>query len=208
MDKKTENRKPSVREVIVVEGRYDKNTLSQVVDALIFETGGFALFNRPDRIRALRTLAEKRGVVILTDSDGAGFVIRNHLKGMLPGVELKNAFIPAVPGKESRKRRASKEGLLGVEGMESPVILEALRRAGACMDDGERLGSALSSVDFYQLGLSGCTGAEERRRQVAESLGLPGGMSQSDLRRAIGYIMSREELRALLEKLQDGTSLS
>ncbi len=202
------NRKPSVREVIVVEGRYDKNTLSQVVDALIFETGGFSLFNRPDRVRALRTLAEKRGVIILTDSDSAGFVVRNHLKGMLPGVELKNAFIPAIPGKESRKRKMSKEGLLGVEGMESSVILEVLRRAGAGMDDGERCSNALSSLDFYQLGLSGCAGAEQRRRDLAESLGLPGGMNQSDLRKAVGFMMNREELKELLEQLQDRSSFS
>ena len=123
--------KPRIREVIVVEGRYDRNALSQVVDALIFETGGFGIFHHPEKIEALRMLAEQRGLIILTDSDGAGFVIRNKLKGLLPQERIRQAYVPAVEGKEKRKAKPSRQGLLGVEGMRPEALLEALRRAGA-----------------------------------------------------------------------------
>ena len=121
--------KPRIREVIVVEGRYDKNALSQVVDALIFETGGFSVFHNREKLEALRMLAEQRGLIILTDSDGAGFVIRSKLKEILPEERIRQAFVPALEGKERRKRKPSKQGLLGVEGMRPEVLLEALRRA-------------------------------------------------------------------------------
>lgn len=120
-----------IREVIVVEGRYDKNTVSQVVDATVVTLGGFAVFNDKEKLAFLRRLAEKRGLIILTDSDGAGFLLRNYLKGALPRDRVKQAYIPDVKGKERRKRRGGKEGKLGVEGMSPTVLLEALRRCGA-----------------------------------------------------------------------------
>ena len=124
-----------VKEVIVVEGRYDKNTISQVVDAAVVTLGGFAVFNDREKLSFLRRLAEERGLIVLTDSDGAGFVIRNYLKGALPRDRVKQAYIPDIPGKERRKRSPGKEGKLGVEGMKSAVLLEALRRAGATFED-------------------------------------------------------------------------
>ena len=120
-----------IREVVVVEGRYDKNTLSQVVDAVILETSGFGIFNDREKRKLLQTLAEKRGLIVLTDSDGAGFLIRNHIKGFVDPSLVKHAYIPDIPGKERRKARASREGKLGVEGMRPQVLLDALTRAGA-----------------------------------------------------------------------------
>ena len=123
--------KPRIKEVIVVEGRYDRNALAQVVDATVVETGGFSVFNNREKLAFLRRLAEKRGLILLTDPDGAGFVIRNYLKGAIPRQQVKQAYIPDVAGKERRKRRPGKEGKLGVEGMRPEVLLEALRRCGA-----------------------------------------------------------------------------
>ena len=120
-----------IREAIIVEGRYDKNTLAQIVDAPILETSGFGIFHDSQRLALLRRLAETRGIIVLTDSDGAGFVIRNYLRGAIDPAQVKHAYIPDVAGKERRKRTASKEGKLGVEGMRPEVLLEALRRAGA-----------------------------------------------------------------------------
>jgi ribonuclease M5 len=190
--------KVKIREVIVVEGRYDKNALSQVADALIFETGGFALFRNREKIEALRMLARQRGLILLTDSDGAGFVIRNRLRGMLPEGRILEAFVPAVEGKEKRKRKPSRQGLLGVEGMRPEVLLEALRRAGASERGAER---ELTAADFYALGLTGCTGASELRARLAESLDLPAGISQSDLRKAVSFLLTKEELKELLSRL-------
>ena len=147
--------KPRVREVIVVEGRYDKNTLLQAVDAVVVETGGFAVFRNGEKAAYLRRLAEKRGVVLLTDPDGAGFVIRNHLKGILPPEQVKQAYVPDVYGKERRKKKGGKEGKLGVEGMPPQVLIEALRRAGATFEDGteapQRAG--LTKADMLEKGL-------------------------------------------------------
>ena len=190
--------KVRIREVIVVEGRYDKNALSQVVDALIFETGGFSVFHNREKLEALRTLAEKRGLILLTDSDSAGFVIRNKLKELLPPENIRQAYVPAVTGKEKRKTKPSRQGLLGVEGMRPEVLLEALRRAGA--SEAQTAGE-LTAADFYALGLTGQAGSAELRRRLAESLDLPAGISQSDLRKAVSFLLTEEELKELLSRL-------
>lgn len=189
--------KPKIREVIVVEGRYDKNALSQVVDALIFETGGFSIFHNTEKLKALRMLANERGLIILTDSDSAGFVIRSKLKELLPPEKIRQAFVPAVPGKERRKDRTSKEGLLGVEGMKPEIILEALRRAGAT----ENVNDGITTADFYRLGLSGQPGSAALRQKLAESLDLPAGISQSDLRKAVSFLVTDRELSELVSRL-------
>ena len=145
--------KKAIREVIVVEGRYDKNALSQVVDATIITLGGFAVFNDREKLAFLRRLAEQRGLIVLTDSDGAGFVIRNYLKGALPQDRVKQAYIPDIPGKERRKRTPGKEGKLGVEGMRPAVLLEALRRAREDGCRGVRLMSGFergAAHEFYE----------------------------------------------------------
>ena len=193
--------KPRLREVIVVEGRYDRNALSQVVDALIFETGGFGIFHHPEKVEALRMLAEQRGLIILTDSDGAGFVIRNRLKGLLPQERIRQAYVPAVEGKEKRKPKPSRQGLLGVEGMRPEVLLEALRRAGATENDNPPWAT---SALFFSLGLTGKSGSAELRRTLAESLDLPAGISQTDLKKAVSALLTETELRELLSRLTSG----
>lgn len=167
-----------IREAIVVEGRYDKNTLSQVVDTLILETGGFRIFKDPDQLALLRRAAEKRGLVVLTDSDGAGFVIRNHIKSVIPGSLLKHAYIPDVYGKERRKRQRGKEGKLGVEGMPPEVLEQVLRRAGATfLDEGarsEEAGPPLTKADLFAAGLSGGADSGARAAGPAEKAGAAG----------------------------------
>ena len=184
-----------IREVIVVEGRYDKNTVSQAVEASIVETEGFGIFSDSERLELLRRLGEKRGLVILTDSDSAGFLIRNHLKGRLNGIDVKMAYIPDVAGKEKRKRSPSKEGKLGVEGMPKTVITEALKRAGANFEEEEeqRDRGELSKSDLYELGLSGCDGSAERRRELLKSLGLPEHMSANSLLEVLNALYTRDE---------------
>lgn len=150
-----------IKEAIVVEGRYDKNTLSQIVDAPIFETAGFGIFKNKEQMSLLRRTAEKRGLIVFTDSDGAGFVIRNHLKSAIPGKYLKHAYIPDIPGKEKRKASPGREGKLGVEGMTPEILLEALKRAGATIE-GENVTqrNAITKQDLMALGLSGGANAK------------------------------------------------
>ncbi len=190
--------KPRVREVIVVEGRYDKNALSQVVDAAIVEVGGFAVFNDREKTAYLRALAEKRGLILLTDPDGAGFVIRGHLKGVLPPDRLKQAYIPDIPGKERRKKRPGKEGKLGVEGMPPDVLLAALRRAGATFEgEGEAPAPAhITKADLLDKGLIGPNSAA-RRAALQQRLGLPARLTANGLLEALTLLLTREEFDAL-----------
>lgn len=190
--------KPRVREVIVVEGRYDKNALSQVVDAAIVEVGGFAVFNDREKTAYLRALAEKRGLILLTDPDGAGFVIRGHLKGVLPPDRLKQAYIPDIPGKERRKKRPGKEGKLGVEGMPPDVLLAALRRAGATFEgEGEAPAPAhITKADLLDKGLIGPNSAA-RRAALQQCLGLPARLTANGLLEALTLLLTREEFDVL-----------
>lgn len=189
----------SVREVIVVEGRYDKNTLSQVVDAVIIETSGFGIFNDAEKRKLLQTMAEARGLIVLTDSDGAGFVIRNYIKGCVDPKLVKHAYIPDVYGKERRKSAPSREGKLGVEGMKPQVLLDALIRAGATFDDEENKKSAprISKADMYARGLSGREGSAEKRAQLIKQLGLPERLTADGLLDVLNATMSREEFLML-----------
>ena len=189
----------SVKEVIVVEGRYDKNTLSQIVDAVIIETSGFGIFNDAQKQKLLRTMAQARGLVVLTDSDGAGFVIRNFIKGCVDPACVKHAYIPDVFGKERRKAAPSKEGKLGVEGMRPQVILDALIRAGATVDARPAAESAarITKADMYKCGLSGGTGSREKRAALIKRLDLPKKLSADALLDVLNAIMTREEFFAL-----------
>lgn len=191
-----------IKEVIVVEGRYDKNTLSQVVDATIITLGGFAVFNDREKLAFLRRLAEKQGLIVLTDSDGAGFVIRNYLKGALPPDRVKQAYIPDVLGKERRKRRPGREGKLGVEGMRPEALLEALRRAGATFLDESAAetsrGEPLTKADLFTLGLTGGRDSAARRQALLRRLDLPEHLTANGLLEALNLLYSREELEALL----------
>ncbi len=188
-----------IKEVIVVEGRYDKNTLSQVVDAVILETSGFGIFNDEARRRLLKTMAEQRGLIILTDSDGAGFLIRNHIRGCVDPKLVKHAYIPDIYGKERRKARSSKEGKLGVEGMRPEVLLEALRRAGATFDDSptDARPKQITKADLYARGLSGGQGSAEKRRQLLKRLDLPERMSADAMLDVLNALMDRDKFYRL-----------
>lgn len=189
----------SVREVIVVEGRYDKNALSQVVDAVIIETSGFGIFNDAEKRKLLQTMAEARGLIALTDSDGAGFVIRNYIKGCVDPKLVKHAYIPDIYGKERRKSAPSREGKLGVEGMKPQVLLDALIRAGATFDDEENKKTAprISKADMYARGLSGREGSAEKRAQLIKQLGLPERLTADGLLDVLNATMSREEFLSI-----------
>ena len=192
-----------VREAIVVEGRYDKNTLSQIVDAPIFETRGFGIFKDKEQMALLRAVALRRGLIVFTDSDGAGFVIRNHLKSAIPNQYLKHAYIPDIPGKEKRKAATGKEGKLGVEGMPSDVILTALKDAGATFEDGTQTKSGgISKQDLCSLGLSGGADSSQKRLALQKKLNLPEHMSANALLQALNLLYSMDELSRLVKALE------
>ncbi len=186
-----------IREAIVVEGRYDKNVLRQIVDAPVFETHGFGVMNDRPLLGLLRRLAETRGLIILTDSDGAGFVIRNYLKGSIPAGRVLHAYIPDIRGKERRKDRPGKEGKLGVEGMRPEVLLEVLRRAGATFEDAPEAELArvpITKQDLYLLHLTGWPDSAARRAQLKQTLGLPEHLSTNGLLDALNAMFDRDEL--------------
>ena len=187
-----------VKEVIVVEGKYDLNTLKQVLDATVVATDGFGIFHQREKLELIARLAKQQGVVILTDSDGAGFVIRNYLKGCLdPGV-VKHAYIPDITGKERRKARASREGKLGVEGMRPEILLEALRRAGATLDDGvQEAHGKITKADLYALGLSGKPDSARQRAELLKRLDLPERLSPNALLDVLNVLVTKEELFAM-----------
>lgn len=193
-----------IREVIVVEGRYDKNTISQVVDATVITLGGFSIFNDKEKLAFLRRLAEERGLILLTDSDGAGFVIRNYLKGALPRDRVKQAYIPDIAGKERRKRHAGKEGKLGVEGMSPQVLLETLRRCGATFLDEESAaverGDPITKADLFALGLTGGPDSAAKRQALLKKLELPEHLTANGMLEALNLLYDRVGLEAALKE--------
>lgn len=192
-----------IREAIVVEGRYDKNTLSQIVDAPIFQTDGFGIFRDREKMRLLRRTAEKLGLIVFTDSDGAGFVIRSHIKSAIPEKYLKHAYIPDIPGKEKRKAAPGKEGKLGVEGMKPEIILEALRRAGATFDDGQApAAGGITKQIMMELGLSGGPDSSAKRKKLIKALDFPEHLSANALLQALNLLYSLDELKAAVAALE------
>ena len=226
--------KPRIREVIVVEGRYDKNTLSQIVHADIVTLEGFSIFHDKGKLDYLRRLAEKRGLIILTDSDGAGFVLRRYLKGSLPREKIRHAYIPDISGKERRKRTPGKEHKLGVEGMRPEILKEALRHCGATFEDDsgtefentsgqnapyiqnavtkdiqeavtKDIRDTVTKADLMEWGLSGGTGSAERRKKLLQKLSLPEKLNANGLLEAMNLLYNREEIHALVQTLDDCT---
>lgn len=195
--------KPRIKEAIVVEGRYDKNTLSQVVDAVILETAGFGVFRDSEKLSLLRRIAQKQGLIVLTDSDGAGFVIRNYLKGAIDPALVRHAYIPDRPGKERRKRTPGKEGKLGVEGMRPDVLLEVLRRAGATFlnEDAPTPYVSLTKADLFSLGLTGHPDSTARRAALLRHLDLPEHLTPNALLDVLSALYTKEELEAVLQEL-------
>ena len=192
-----------IKEAILVEGRYDKNTLCQIVDAPILETSGFGIFKDKKQMALLRQVAEKRGLIVFTDSDGAGFVIRNHVKSAIPGKYLKHAYIPDIQGKEKRKAAPGKEGKLGVEGMSREIILEALRHSGATVE-GEESSSfhQITKQDLMDLGLSGSADASQKRLALLKKLNLPEHMSPNAMLQALNLLLTLEELENILQEVK------
>ena len=190
-----------IKEAIVVEGRYDKNTLSQIIDAPIFETNGFGIFKDKVQMNLLRQVAEKRGLIVFTDADGAGFVIRNHIKSAIPVQYLKHAYTPDILGKERRKTAPGKEGKLGVEGMRPEVILDALKKAGATIE-GEGLSpvNVLTKQDLMELGLSGGADASAKRLVLLKKLNLPAHMSANAMLQALNLLYTKEELLVIMQE--------
>lgn len=190
-----------IREAIVVEGRYDKNTLSQLVDTLILETSGFGIFKNREQMALLRRVAEKRGLIVFTDPDGAGFVIRNRIKSMIPGQYLKHAYVPDVYGKEKRKAKAGKEGKLGVEGMSPTVLERSLRQCGATFLEGEQgklFDNGLTKADLCAAGLSGGAESGKKRLELLKKLALPEHMSANGLLAVLNSCYPMEEARQIL----------
>lgn len=172
-------------------------------DAVIIETGGFGVFNDREKLELLRRLAEARGLVILTDSDAAGFQIRGYLKGAIDPALVKHAYIPDVSGREKRKKTASRAGTLGVEGMKPEVLVDALRRAGATLDGQSATQGRgdVTSAELYELGLMGREGSTELRAALLSSLGLPAKLKGGALRDVLGALYTRDELEAAVRRL-------
>ena len=191
-----------IREAIVVEGRYDKNTLRQIVDTAVFTTEGFGVMNDQSKLDFLRQVARTRGLIILTDSDGAGFVIRNYLKGALPGDRVRHAYIPDISGKEKRKSAPGREGKLGVEGMTPEILLEALRRAGATFgEETDRpAGEPITKGDLYELGLSGGPDSKAKRLALLRKLNFPAHMTANALLEALNVLYDRDTFFQFVKK--------
>ncbi len=192
-----------IKETIIVEGVYDKIKLSQLIDGVIFVTNGFTVFKNPDMQNTIRELGKKTGIVILTDSDSAGFKIRNFVKQLLPSELVKHAYIPDIPGKEKRKRIAGKEGILGVEGVSDELIIEALKRSGATVDgETQEKRQAVTKADMYRLGLSGGNDSAKLREWLTEEMGLPYKISANMLLDVINRLTTLDKLCELVQNIK------
>ena len=202
------NEKIKISLPIIVEGRYDKSTLASIFDATVITTGGFALFNSKEKQSLIKKLAQRGGVIALTDSDAGGRQIRSFLSGILPKEQIFHLYIPRIEGKERRKKTRSKEGVLGVEGMEREVLVKALSpfiSTDACADSEKK--TKVTKMDFFLDGLSGGENSSALRRLLAESLDLPSDMSAGALIEAINLIYSYDVYKEKLEKLKEKSEL-
>lgn len=190
-----------INEAVIVEGKYDKIKLKSIIDAVVIETNGFSIFKDKEKLALIRRMAEKRGVLIITDSDAAGFKIRNYLYGALPKDRVKHAYIPDIFGKEPRKTVPSKEGKLGVEGIPAQVVIDSLKRAGVVYERTDRPGREITKADLVEDGLSGGPQSAQKRRQLAGELKLPERLSSNGLLQVLNGIYTYEEYKAAIEKL-------
>lgn len=191
-----------IKQAIIVEGKYDKIKLSSLVDAVIITTNGYGIFKDKEKLSLIRYYAEKTGIIILTDSDSSGFKIRGYLKGAISRGSIKHVYIPDILGKEKRKDKPSAEGKLGVEGIKSEIILEAFRKAGISADESSRKPD-ITSVVFYELGLSGSANSSELRRKLQKSLGLPELMSNTALMEVLNTMMDAEALAEKIAQIKE-----
>ena len=193
-----------IKEAIIVEGRYDVNKLKQLVDTIVIETGGFSIFNNREKLQLIRRIAAQRGILILTDSDGAGFVIRNYLKGAIPKEQVRHAYIPQIEGKERRKSKGSKEGTLGVEGVPDQVILDSLYRAGVTViGDSAPARQPITKADFYEWGLSGGKDSAARRQKLLRALQLPSHMTANALLEFINAVADYDQVKELIRRIDE-----
>ncbi len=193
-----------IKEAVIVEGKYDKMRLKGVIEATIIETNGFRIFKDKEKVSLIKKLAEKQGIVILTDSDSAGFVIRNYLKGMIAENKIKNAYIPQIAGKEKRKDKPSKEGFLGVEGIDEKLLTEVLSRAGVTLCDSISDTVSVKNItvtDLFNLKLSGCSDSKKRRNDLLDYLELPPYISTKALLEILNSLFTLEQLKTLLDTL-------
>lgn len=188
--------------VIIVEGKYDKIKLSRFIDAPIITTDGFGIFKDKERRNMLRRLAETKGLVVLTDSDSAGFLIRSFINGAVDGKYIINAYIPDIKGKEKRKTQPSKEGMLGVEGMTEEVILNALEKAGVLCEKTEEESEKITKTDLYELGFSGRKDSAAKRAKLLEYYGLPSRMPANQLVKILNCIATPGELASAAELIE------
>jgi ribonuclease M5 len=196
-----------IKESIIVEGVYDKIKLSRFIDGIIFPTNGFRVFTDADILKTIKLLADKTGIVIFTDSDSAGFKIRNYIKQSLPENKVKHAYIPDVKGKERRKTMTGKEGLLGVEGMGEDVILNALRQAGCSINGTETMPRMLHKItksDLYAAGLSGDVNSATYRRELAKCMGIPSKISANMLLDCLNRMLNYDEFVQLVQSIKAG----
>ncbi len=189
-----------IKEAIIVEGRYDKIKLSGIVDAPIIETNGFRVFSDRDKQNLIRKIADARGILVMTDSDGAGFVIRNFLNGTVDKSKIKHCYIPQIEGKEKRKAKGGKEGLLGVEGINDKIILDAIRKSGATVigEENNISKKEITKADLFSLGLTGTKNAEINRKKLLKHLGLPSYLSANAFLAALNCLYSLEELKEMI----------
>lgn len=185
---------------VIVEGRYDKITLENIIDALIIPTDGFAIFKDKEKCRLIKRLAEKNGIIVMTDSDSAGSLIRAHIKNITAGCEIINVYIPCLKGKEKRKPKMSKEGLLGVEGMDKQTVLKALERSGVIGEQREEKREKITKGDLYSLGLSGVKDSQENRKSLLRYIGLPERLSPNAMLDIISTFFTKEEFLSEVEK--------
>lgn len=201
----------TIKEAVIVEGKYDKIKLSNFIDGLIITTEGFGVFKDKEKQQLIRHLAKVRGLLVLTDSDGAGFVIRSFLKGIVPPEQVKNAYIPDIFGKEKRKASPSKEGKLGVEGLSEEILSQAISRSGATCtitDSVQKSVDAITKADLFLLGLSGCDNAAENRDKLKKRLNLPQKLTPNSLLAVLNCLMTRNELIQIMGEEEGGKQLS
>lgn len=193
-----------IKEAIIVEGRYDKIKLKNLVDTTIIETNGFRVFSDKEKQLLIRKIAQTRGILVFTDSDSAGFVIRNFLRGAVDKSKIKHCYIPQINGKEKRKAHSSKEGFLGVEGVSDEVIIDAIRKSGATIigEESQAQSGEITKSDLYRLGLTGRENSEKLRKALLKKLGMPSYLTTNAMLSAINCLYSLEELKNIVENLE------
>ncbi len=231
-DKSSWQFQPKIRlkEAVIVEGRYDRIRLSELIESPMIETGGFRVFKDKEKQELIRAVAKRRGILVMTDVDSAGFVIRNFLRGIVPQEQIMHAYIPTIKGKEKRKQEASKEGILGVEGIDRDALIESIRNSGAHILNGhceeqnatwqsqpifeppfpkgggaERrrvdTSSEITKIDFFDYGLTGCDNAAQHREEVLTSLGLPTYLTTNAMISALNCLFTKDEFEEYLSQL-------